>query len=466
MNCPATSFASIAIAKSWLATQLRQLFTSHFTVNHQRRRVLRLQAPLADCSPLEWLSWQSHSQQIYWSDRQLAFEAAGVGVADRIQDGNGQDYEALLNTLGQQLDLHSGQARYYGGIRFNPGVEMDRHWRPYGNCCFILPQFEVFADAAGACLACNVLLDAGEHPGQKLRFLLKALEQIRLEPPLEESGGVAACLSRDDIPDRAEWLRKVEAALDILQTGKLTKIVLSRSTALTFAQAPNPLFLLKRLKEIEPLAYHFYLQPQRGYVFLGATPERLFKRQRNLIHSEALAGTSARGATPAEDQALGVALLRSEKECHEHKLVLDDIKAILEQHCRCLEISEAPQLMKQSKVQHIYTPLKGRLLDTVVDMELLKRLHPTPAVGGLPRDKALREIAELEPFDRGWFAGPVGWIGHDATEFAVGIRSAIVHDRSLRLFAGAGIVEGSVPELEWQEIETKIGVFMDALGIP
>ncbi|HYQ91166.1 MAG TPA: hypothetical protein VES89_03590, partial [Candidatus Competibacteraceae bacterium] len=124
---------------------MRQLFTSHFTVNQQRRRVLRLEVPLADCSPLEWLSWQNHSQRIYWSDRQLAFEAAGVGCADRIQDSNGQDYESLLNTLGQQLDSHSGQARYYGGIRFNPDAEMDQHWRPYGNCCFILPQFEVFA---------------------------------------------------------------------------------------------------------------------------------------------------------------------------------------------------------------------------------------------------------------------------------------------------------------------------------
>ena len=464
MNCPATSFAIIAIAKSWLATQLRQLFTSDFKVNN-RRRVIRLEVPLTDCSPLEWLSWQNHSQQIYWSDRQLAFEAAGVGCADQIRCGYGQDYEVLLKTPGQQLDSHSGQARYYGGIRFNPGAEVDQQWLPYGNCCFILPQFEVFADAGGASLACNVLLDTSEYPGQKLRFLLKALEQIRMEQPLEESGGATACLGRRDTPDRVEWLRKVEAALAILQTGKLAKVVLSRSTTLAFTQPPNPLFLLKRLKEIEPFAYHFYVQPARGHAFLGATPERLFKRQRNLIHSEALAGTCARGATPAEDAALGAALLSSEKEYHEHRIVLDDIKAILEQHCRCLEISEAPQLMKQSKVQHIYSPLKGRLLDTVADVELLRLLHPTPAVGGLPRDKALREIAALEPFDRGWFAGPVGWIGHDATEFAVGIRSAIVHDRSLRLFAGAGIVGGSIPELEWQEIETKISVFMDALGI-
>jgi len=464
VNCPATSFTSIAIARSRLATQLRQLFASDFTVNN-RRRVIRLEAPLTDCSPLEWLSWQNHPQQIYWSDRQLAFEVAGVGCADYIRCDNGQEYERLLQGLGRQLDAQSGQARYYGGIRFNSGAEVDEHWLPYGNCAFILPQFEVFAAADGACLACNVLLDAGEHPGQKLRFLLKALEQIRLEQPLQAASDTFAYLSRTDIPDRAEWLRTVETALDILQTGKLDKVVLSRSTALTFAHSPNPLLLLKRLKDIEPFAYHFYLQPARGYAFLGATPERLFKRQRNLIHSEALAGTCGRGTTPVEDVALGEALLRSEKEYHEHRIVLDDIKAILEQHCRYLAISETPQLMKQSKVQHIYSLLEGRLLDTVADVELLRLLHPTPAVGGLPRDKALLEIAALEPFDRGWFAGPVGWIGHDATEFAVGIRSAIVHDRSLRLFAGAGIVEGSVPELEWQEIETKISVFMDALGI-
>lgn len=462
MSCPVTLFASIATAKNHLARQLRELAAASPTGS--THRILRLEAPLAaDCSPLQWLSWQNHSPRLYWSDRQGAFETAGVGCAHKIIR-LGDDGRAL-SALRDYLADCSDRTRYYGGLRFDPDTLIDRHWLPYGACLFVLPQFEVTADATGAWLACNIFLDAGEQPGPKLRFLLKALEQVSVDGlglP-EKSGGV--CPARRDIPERAVWLRQVEAALDGLQTGRFAKIVLSRSTALEFDPAPDPLFLLHRLKRIEPSAYHFYIQPRRGHAFLGASPECLYKREQDWLQSEALAGTCARGATPAEDQALSEALLRSAKERHEHALVRDDIKAILERCCRWVDADEPLHVLKHARVQHLYSRIHGRLRTPVADEELLRRLHPTPAVGGLPRTRALREIARLEPFDRGWFAGPVGWLSRDAAEFAVGIRSAVVDGRSLRLFAGAGIVTGSTPEGEWREIETKIGVFMDALGI-
>jgi menaquinone-specific isochorismate synthase len=466
VNCPViTALVNLATAKSSLARQLRQLFASDWLTGSSSG-VIRLEVPLSDCSPLEWLSWQPHSPQLYWSDRQLDFEMAGIGCADKIKCDRGSDYSQALQEIRRNLSNHAGKARYYGGARFNPGVEADPDWSPYGNGFFMLPQFEVFADATGTCFACNIRIDAHEGLGQKLRFLLRALEKVCMESPLMESHEKTPSVFRRDIPEKEEWFGNVESALTVVGSGEVDKIVLGRSTVLLFDTAPNAASLLKRLKAVEPFAYHFYIQPERGYAFLGATPERLYKRQQDMIHSEALAGTCSRGATFAEDKALGEFLLCSEKEYREHIIVRDAIKSLLETHCRYLEVSDELRLLKQSKVQHLHSQIKGRLLENISDSDLLKLLHPTPAVGGLPRSRALQEIARLERFDRGWFAGPVGWLGHDAAEFAVGIRSAIIYGQSLRLFAGAGIVEGSVPAREWEEVETKISVFMDILGIP
>jgi menaquinone-specific isochorismate synthase len=121
--------------------------------------------------------------------------------------------------------------------------------------------------------------------------------------------------------------------------------------------------------------------------------------------------------------------------------------------------------MKLARGRHLRSKVRGTLEDGVTDAALLDAMHPTPAVGGHPRSEALEQIRTLEPFDRGWYAGPVGWIGQEASEFAVGIRSGLVRGRTLALFSGAGIVAGSVPEEEWAEIEQKIGDFTGIFGL-
>lgn len=467
MSYPLTSVEPVAKAKGSLIKQLYPLFSAlpYFFDEQAPWRIIRLEVPIA-CAPLEWLSWQSHSTKLYWSNRQSDFEAAGIGCADKIICTTDEDYAAVLKKLKHNLHGHTGKARYYGGLRFDPKAPVERCWRPYGACFFILPRFEVYTDTTGTGFACNILLEAGRAPGDLLAALLEALEQVRMDGPAMHSfDRTTPLLARQDIPPKDQWLRNVAAALATLETGTAAKIVLGRSTVLAFDRAPQPLFLLDRLKAIEPFAYHFYFQPEAGFAFVGATPERLYRRRKSGIDSEAVAGTCRRGATPEQDRALGEALLRSDKERREHLFVRHAIQAALTGCCRYLETGGSVQLLKQSRVQHLYSRIQGRLLDPVTDLELLQRLHPTPAVGGLPRERALQAIAQLETFDRGWFAGPVGWIGHDRAEFAVGIRSAMVSGKSVRLFAGAGLVQGSIPESEWDEVEAKMSVFMEALGI-
>jgi Isochorismate synthase len=181
--------------------------------------------------------------------------------------------------------------------------------------------------------------------------------------------------------------------------------------------------------------------------------------------SEAVAGTRGRGDTPEADAALRDELMDSPKERREHAFVQEAIRDELDRLCTSVEAPEAPSDLALAQGRHLHARLTGTLRSGTSTLDLLDALHPTPAVGGVPTDAALGAIRTQEPFDRGWYAGPVGWIGADAAEFAVAIRSGLVRDDRLALFSGAGIVDGSEPEREWDEIEQKIGDFASILGL-
>ena len=223
--------------------------------------------------------------------------------------------------------------------------------------------------------------------------------------------------------------------------------------------------LLESLKDATPNCFHFYVEPESGVAFLGASPERLFSRDGSAVVSEAVAGTRPRGVSSEDDDGLRDDLLHSAKDRSEHAFVRIGIGEALAPLCEELEIDGDVAEMKLARGRHLRSRVRGTLKEGVTDAGLLEALHPTPAVGGHPRDGALEEIRDLEPFDRGWYAGPVGWIGAEASEFAVGIRSGLVRGRTLDLYSGAGIVAGSVPEEEWAEIEQKIDDFTGMFGL-
>jgi len=460
--------ASITVAKRLLRDKLLHLSAAKQTLPIVRdlKSIIRLEVPVSDCCPLQWLSWQNQTVQIYWSDRQRIFTAAGIGYADRIKCDTEKNQVSFLNDLNDVLDRHDGRARYYGGMRFNPKTSTDIHWLPYGTCFFILPRFELFSDTTGAYLACHIVISPEKPLAEQLPLVLTELDHIREKGNHEENQHAKTkYLLRQDFPEQKKWLNNVESALTRLEANDTDKIVLGRSTVLHFNTPPKATTLLENLQQIEPSAYHFYLQPELNSAFLGATPERLYKRQDHWIESEAVAGTRPRGTTPQTDKALAEQLLQSEKDYREHIIVRNNIATILQRCCQTLTVSPDIKLLTQSRVQHLYSHIHGQLRTGTSDSDLLAQLHPTPAVGGLPRAKALRDIAQIEPFDRGWYAGPIGWIGSRQAEFAVGIRSGLLNGKSLRLFAGAGVVAGSVPQSEWEEMENKISVFLNALEL-
>ena len=271
-------------------------------------------------------------------------------------------------------------------------------------------------------------------------------------------------LERHDLPEYRQWCSLVEQGLKNISTGKLNKVVLARAAVFSLARDYDPNELLLQLRRQAPQAFHFCFQLAPHHAFLGITPELLYRRSGTHIESEAIASTRPRGQTLEDDERLATELRESEKEQREHLMVLERMERLMQQFCKQTERLSYLERLQLRHVQHLQSRVQGILFPDVDDSNLLPTFHPTPAVSGTPDPEARALIRELEPFDRGWYAGPVGWIKRGQAEFAVGIRSGLLCGRTLRIYTGAGIVEGSVPEEEWREIEVKLQSWQSLLG--
>jgi menaquinone-specific isochorismate synthase len=421
-------------------------------------RIVRLAVPVDRVDPFRWLSEQRMFPKAYWSGREDRTGVAAVGIADLREAGVSEGAGSLSKVLASLPDSGVSGARYYGGARFDPLGQPDEEWAAFRAYRFVLPRFELHAETT---LVCNLVLPRDLDDASKI---VQEIEDLSL--PEGASGALLpAPMFREDSPDFQGWRENVERVLSAFSEGRLGKVVLARRAEFGFDGDLDPTLLLESLKAATPGCFHFYAEPEDGIAFLGASPERLFRRDGRSVESEAVAGTRPRGVSSAEDEGLRDDLLHSAKDLSEHTYVSNGIREALEPLCEELEIEDCVSEMKLARGRHLRSKVRGTLEDGVTEAALLDAMHPTPAVGGHPRSEALEYIHTLEPFDRGWYAGPVGWIGQEASEFAVGIRSGLVRGRTLALFSGAGIVAGSVPHEEWAEIEQKIGDFTGMFGL-
>lgn len=453
---PALQGHPLSAARAALARQLTAAFA------RPRAGWQRLSVPLQPLDVLNWWRKQPAARKLYWSDRADATAVAGIGAAVRLhapadQPLTAADRAALLDAMHAVFAAGDARLRFYGGLRFDAARPSDDLWRAYGNYQFVLPRFELIGNAQGAQLVCNVNPahdDAAE--------LLAALAALRFDDA-QLNGHAPRPLARHDTPDAAQWAANVDAALALFAAGDARKLVLARRVLVDASGALEPGFVLKRLQAVAPNSYHFCFQIDDRHAFVGASPERLYRRDGRHLVSEALAGTRRRGATAEEDARLAAELLASDKERHEQQLVLDSVLHDFDALCSDVWRDGPTQVRQLTQLQHLYNRVEGTLRPAVSDADIITTLHPTPAVGGFPRTRALREIARLESFDRGWYAAPLGWVGPDAAEFCVAIRSALVLGDRLAAYSGAGIVPGSTPAAEWDEIENKLLNFRRAL---
>lgn len=256
------------------------------------------------------------------------------------------------------------------------------------------------------------------------------------------------------------WLDAVATAENAVRKGELEKVVLARDMRVWSKTALSPRRLLKRLAERFPECYSFSVDG-----LIGATPELLVRTEGRTVSSRILAGSIRRGTDEAEDEVLGRRLLNSAKDAVEHEIAVRSVTELWPQFCETLTMAASPQLLKLANVQHLATDIHGGMSETHSALEIAGALHPTAAVCGLPRDRAMGMIRRLEGMSRARYAGPVGWVDAQGNgEWGIALRCAEIDGGSARLFAGGGIVAGSTPEGELDETRIKLLAMQSALG--
>jgi isochorismate synthase len=339
----------------------------------------------------------------------------------------------------------------------------------------------LLAEATDSGMAAPVLIGAIPFDVSRPARLVVP-RQCRRDGPLDrrsmaDAAGASSALAprtMTSVPPEAGYEAAVSDALDRFATGELDKVVLARTLEITLNAPPDRPALMRRLLQRNPHGFTFAIplddtdiNRETPAAFLGASPELLLRRQGRRVILNPLAGSAARHADPIADRAAADALLASAKDRHEHAIVIDSIAAALRPYCSHLRLPDGPMLTSTDALWHLSTWIEAELDDPAVSaLELALALHPTPAVCGHPTGTAFAAIHDLEPFDRGFFAGLVGWCDAQGDgEWAVSLRCAESRGASLRLYAGAGVVPGSEPAHELAETGVKFRTMLAALGL-
>jgi len=451
----------VAASGTEVKQRLKVAVERHFRdADEGEDRLVRIEIPVANMDAFRWLAEQPDGYRMYWRGRHADDRMAMSGVA-RILSGDARpDFSELGKEIETFLSRPGADVRLFGGLRFDMDRIPEEGWFGFPSWQFALPRFELHHRKGKTSFCCNLVLP------EDLSIKDVILDQVAELNFVDEVAWEAMAVphARTDNPGFEGWKGQVGWALDAFQRELLQKVVLARRVDFSFEKAPEAVALLRVLQEATPSCFHFLFDSGDG-VFLGATPERLFFRRGREVFSEAVAGTRPRGATSDSDEAYRTSLLASEKDQREHAYVRDAIRKTLNSFCDDVNVDEVASEMKLAAGRHLVSRISGTLKHGVTDFDLLERLHPTPAVGGAPGPIAREVISTLEGFDRGWYAGPIGWVGRDSAEFAVALRCGVLRGDDLSLFSGAGLVAGSDPGDEWLEIEQKITDFTRILGL-
>ena len=244
----------------------------------------------------------------------------------------------------------------------------------------------------------------------------------------------------------------------------MSKAVLARTLDVTMDRPVDPVDVLELLLDVNRGSHVFFFEPQPGHAVMGAAPETVATLKDGVFHATAVAGSIRRGRSPREQAELAAVLLASDKDRAEQRIALDDMLARLETVAHQIRTDPQPHVLTLARIQHLETEIRASIPSGTGILDLLRLLHPTPAVCGLPRDAAMEFLSAEEPFERGWYAGPVGFFDVEGNGvFAPALRMGVMTAGGWRLFAGAGIVEGSVPALEWEETAIKFRPVLEAL---
>jgi salicylate biosynthesis isochorismate synthase/menaquinone-specific isochorismate synthase len=350
-----------------------------------------------------------------------------------------------------------------GGFSFAPDGCDSPGWAGYAPASLLIPELSLARRGTHASLTVNLDVTPDDTlDGLKRRVEQRLLELHAAPLPLLDPAPIGSYEVRSVLPP-SHYEDAVERAVERIRTGELEKIVLAREVQVHAPIAHDPGAILGVLREAFGACYVFAVGREEA-AFVAASPELLVRREGERASTVALAGSVRRSADPAVDAHLGEQLLRSNKDREENAIVARRIVRSLSPHAVWVAAAPEPALVQILNIQHLARPIRAQLTAPIDAVELAGLLHPTPAVGGEPRDVAERLIPALEGLDRGWYAGPVGWT--DATgdgEFCVALRCALLRDRLASCYAGCGIVRDSEPGAELAESEVKLEALLPVL---
>lgn len=397
----------------------------------------------------------------------------GAASSDWVFDDARREWERLV--AGARLADAPAAPLLLGGFAFDPLRQSSPAWAGFPDGLLTLPQILYRQLGDEAWVTYSVVLPSGVEADRAIHALRDAWHWLAPRAETEEAAETAAPSSSGaagasaaplgvEAPDPAEWKRLVADASAAIRAGALEKVVLARALHLPVERVVRASVALGRLRAQVDSGCLFAFAA-RDQCFLGATPERLVRLVDGRVATAALAGSRSRGKTASEDEALAADLLGSAKDRREHAVVVHALVDGLRAAGVSASAAATPELLRLATVQHLHTPIVGEAEEGTTILDLLAGLHPTPAVGGAPRADALAWLREREGLARGWYAAPVGWLDcRGDGEFAVAIRSALLHRGGAALFAGCGIMGDSDPEAEYAESWLKFRPMLAALG--
>ena len=435
-----------------------------------RDALVTLAAPAPEFEPFALFEQAAGLERLYWRSPGGAIAIAGVGL-ETLPERRGVSPSDLWLDLTK--DARAAPAKpgplSFTGAAFDPERAPDGAWEGWPRWAAFVPRLVAVQRGSARFLQLQLLPDAAGAAAPNLLCLLDRLdERLGADQACLEAGApaTAAILRTMEEPTPPRWRELAGGMVGAIDAGEVDKLVLARCQQL---EAERPFDLpaaLRRLRSRYGDCTVFAIDRGAG-CFLGATPEMLVTQREGIVRTAAVAGSAPRAADPARDAALSAELLADSKEQHEHALVVRALEDGLRPLCSELRADSAPSLLRLANVQHLYTEIRGALDGPATALDVALRLHPTPAVGGVPRERAQRLLRRAEPFDRGWFGGPLGWMdARGDGEFVVAIRSALINGTRARLYAGCGIVAGSEPAREYEESRLKMQSMRWALGCP
>ncbi len=447
------------------------------TLNTRYGTLVSVSRPAPGLTALDFVREARGQVRFYWHDGRDPIIFAGAGAAVelfaygplRMAELARQAAELFAGAVVSHSAEPLAAPRLFGGFAFQDDFTPDQTWAAFHPAHFVLPHYQLLQRGPNAWLTINAHVPEGEDPREVIPALEEAVaervRQGRTDGRQERAEEDADFTIHYPLSGES-WTEMITTATGLIRAGALQKVVLSRVCEIQSRTRLPITAALTYLNEAYPDCYRFLFEPRPHHAFLGATPELLVRVDGRALTTMGLAGSAPRGGDEAADRASAAALLASAKDRHEHDLVVQAMRERLQPLTARLEIATEPEIYTLRNIHHLHTPVHGELHPEIHGvLPLVEALHPTPALGGTPRDQALPLLARLEPVPRGWYAAPIGWIDHrlDGT-FAVAIRSAVIQENRVWAYAGAGIVGDSVPEREWQETALKFKPMLEALG--